>query len=42
MTILQDSDAGVAAAAFISIVPGYLSRSVAGSYDYEAIAIFIM
>jgi Uncharacterized membrane protein, required for N-linked glycosylation len=26
----------------ISIVPGYISRSVAGSYDNEAIAIFCM
>ena len=30
------------AAAFISIVPGYISRSVAGSYDNEGIAIFCM
>ena len=26
----------------ISIVPGYISRSVAGSYDNEGIAIFCM
>ena len=26
----------------MGIVLGYVSRSVAGSYDYEAIAIFIM
>jgi dolichyl-diphosphooligosaccharide---protein glycosyltransferase len=34
--------AGLAAAAFVSIVPGYISRSVAGSYDNEGIAIFCM
>ncbi|KAI0296560.1 Oligosaccharyl transferase STT3 subunit-domain-containing protein [Multifurca ochricompacta] len=27
---------------FIGIVPGYISRSVAGSYDNEAIAIFLL
>lgn len=30
------------AACFIVVVPGYISRSVAGSYDNEAIAIFCM
>ena len=30
------------AASFIAIVPGYISRSVAGSYDNEGIAIFCM
>jgi len=39
---LQDAGAGLAAAAFVSIVPGYISRSVAGSYDNEGIAIFCM
>ncbi|KAJ5092173.1 hypothetical protein NUU61_007043 [Penicillium alfredii] len=34
--------AGLLAAAFIGIVPGYISRSVAGSYDNEAIAIFLL
>jgi dolichyl-diphosphooligosaccharide---protein glycosyltransferase len=34
--------AGLWAALFIGIVPGYISRSVAGSYDNEAIAIFIL
>jgi dolichyl-diphosphooligosaccharide--protein glycosyltransferase len=34
--------AGLFAAAFISIVPGYISRSVAGSYDNEGIAIFAL
>ena len=39
---LKDSVSGLFAAGFIAIVPGYISRSVAGSYDYEAIAIFCM
>eukprot|EP01004_Peranema_trichophorum_P009453 NODE_819_length_2332_cov_40.947488_g697_i0.p1 GENE.NODE_819_length_2332_cov_40.947488_g697_i0~~NODE_819_length_2332_cov_40.947488_g697_i0.p1 ORF type:complete len:749 (-),score=96.71 NODE_819_length_2332_cov_40.947488_g697_i0:84-2075(-) len=34
--------AGLVAATLISIVPGYCSRSVAGSYDNEAIAIFCL
>lgn len=42
MLYLQDESAGLAAAAFICIVPGYISRSVAGSYDNEGIAIFCM
>lgn len=29
-------------ALFMAIIPGYISRSVAGSYDNEAIAIFLM
>eukprot|EP00096_Caligus_rogercresseyi_P002177 TRINITY_DN1416_c0_g1_i1.p1 TRINITY_DN1416_c0_g1~~TRINITY_DN1416_c0_g1_i1.p1 ORF type:complete len:719 (+),score=215.11 TRINITY_DN1416_c0_g1_i1:112-2268(+) len=39
---LHSAGAGLTAAAFISIVPGYISRSVAGSYDNEGIAIFCM
>ena len=39
---LQDASAGLVAAAMLSIVPGYISRSVAGSYDNEGIAIFCM
>lgn len=39
---LKDSGAGLLAACLISIVPGYISRSVAGSYDNEGIAIFCM
>lgn len=39
---LKDSGAGLVAACLISIVPGYISRSVAGSYDNEGIAIFCM
>uniref|UniRef100_A0A8C5D268 Dolichyl-diphosphooligosaccharide--protein glycosyltransferase subunit STT3A n=1 Tax=Gadus morhua TaxID=8049 RepID=A0A8C5D268_GADMO len=32
---LKDAGAGLLAAAMIAIVPGYISRSVAGSYDNE-------
>ncbi|KAK9477604.1 Oligosaccharyl transferase STT3 subunit-domain-containing protein [Lipomyces japonicus] len=39
---LKDEGAGLLAAAFIGIAPGYISRSVAGSYDNEAIAIFLL
>lgn len=38
----QDAGAGLIAAVMIAIVPGYISRSVAGSYDNEGIAIFCM
>ena len=34
------SDGGLLSALFIAIVPGYISRSVAGSYDNEGVAIF--
>lgn len=37
-----DTSSALVAAALISIVPGYTSRSVAGSYDNEGIAIFCM
>ena len=33
--VLQDAGAGLLAAAMIAVVPGYISRSVAGSYDNE-------
>lgn len=39
---MSSPSAGLLAAAFIGIVPGYISRSVAGSYDNEAIAIFLL
>lgn len=39
---LKDSASGLFAACMIAIVPGYISRSVAGSYDNEGIAIFCM
>lgn len=38
----KSPSAGLLAAAFMGIVPGYISRSVAGSYDNEAIAIFLL
>ncbi|KAJ3074251.1 oligosaccharyl transferase stt3 subunit [Podochytrium sp. JEL0797] len=41
-TEIKDSSAGLLAAAFIGIAPGYISRSVAGSYDNEGIAIFLL
>ncbi|KAF9048148.1 Oligosaccharyl transferase STT3 subunit-domain-containing protein [Rhodocollybia butyracea] len=41
-TEMKDSSAGLLAAAFIGIVPGYISRSVAGSYDNEAIAFLLL
>ncbi|EON97288.1 putative oligosaccharyl transferase stt3 subunit protein [Phaeoacremonium minimum UCRPA7] len=34
--------AGLLAAIFMGIAPGYISRSVAGSYDNEAISIFLL
>lgn len=40
--VTQDEGAGLVAASMIAIVPGYISRSVAGSYDNEGIAIFCM
>uniref|UniRef100_A0A1I8MLD4 Dolichyl-diphosphooligosaccharide--protein glycosyltransferase subunit STT3A n=1 Tax=Musca domestica TaxID=7370 RepID=A0A1I8MLD4_MUSDO len=39
---IHSTGAGLVAGALISIVPGYISRSVAGSYDNEGIAIFCM
>merc|ERR1712158_260495 len=39
---LWSQGAGLFAACFITIVPGYISRSVAGSYDNEGIAIFAL
>jgi dolichyl-diphosphooligosaccharide---protein glycosyltransferase len=39
---MKDDSAGLLAAVFIGIAPGYISRSVAGSYDNEAIAIFLL
>lgn len=39
---LKDPSAGLLAAAFMGIAPGYISRSVAGSYDNEGIAIFLL
>ncbi|XP_032807587.1 dolichyl-diphosphooligosaccharide--protein glycosyltransferase subunit STT3B [Petromyzon marinus] len=39
---LWSGGAGLFAACFIAIVPGYISRSVAGSYDNEGVAIFAL
>ncbi|KAJ9515404.1 hypothetical protein QJQ45_016406 [Haematococcus lacustris] len=39
---LKDSATGLVAAAFMALVPGYMSRSVAGSFDNEAVAIFAL
>ena len=39
---MKDSSAGLLAAIFMGIAPGYISRSVAGSYDNEAIAITLL
>ncbi|PVU97755.1 hypothetical protein BB559_001926 [Furculomyces boomerangus] len=39
---VKNSTAGLLAAAFMGIAPGYISRSVAGSYDNEGIAIFLL
>lgn len=39
---IKDSNAGLLSAIFMGIAPGYISRSVAGSYDNEAIAITLL
>ncbi|KAF3840316.1 hypothetical protein F7725_019033 [Dissostichus mawsoni] len=39
---IWNQGAGLLAACFIAIVPGYISRSVAGSFDNEGIAIFAL
>jgi dolichyl-diphosphooligosaccharide--protein glycosyltransferase len=39
---VRNTSTGLVAAAFIAIVPGYISRSVAGSFDNEGIAIFTL
>ena len=40
--MVTSPSAGLLAATFMGITPGYISRSVAGSYDNEAIAIFLL
>lgn len=40
--VSSSPSAGLLAAIFMGITPGYISRSVAGSYDNEAIAIFLL
>ena len=42
MKEIRGTGAGLASAALISVVPSYISRSVAGSYDLEAVAIFAL
>ncbi|KAI9128939.1 hypothetical protein K1719_000422 [Acacia pycnantha] len=39
---VMGSGAGLTAAALLAMVPSYMSRSVAGSYDNEAVAIFAL
>ncbi|KYR02575.1 oligosaccharyl transferase [Tieghemostelium lacteum] len=39
---IKDTQTGLIAAAMVAIVPGYISRSVAGSFDNEGIAIFAL
>ncbi|KMZ73498.1 Dolichyl-diphosphooligosaccharide--protein glycosyltransferasesubunit STT3A [Zostera marina] len=39
---VKGTGAGLAAATFLAMVPSYISRSVAGSYDNEAVAIFAL
>lgn len=39
---MRGQGAGLASAAIIAVVPSYISRSVAGSYDLEAVAIFAL
>jgi len=40
--VTKRSDAGLFSALFIALVPTYMSRSVAGSYDNEGVAIFAL
>jgi asparagine N-glycosylation enzyme membrane subunit Stt3 len=42
MREVRGQGAGLASAAIIAVVPSYISRSVAGSYDLEAVAIFAL
>lgn len=42
MKEVRGPGAGLASAAIISVVPSYISRSVAGSYDLESVAIFAL
>lgn len=40
--VTKRSEAGLLAALFIAVCPTYMSRSVAGSYDNEAVSIFAL
>lgn len=42
MKEVRGPGAGLASAALISVIPSYISRSVAGSYDLESVAIFAL
>ncbi|GAB4823675.1 hypothetical protein N2152v2_010721 [Parachlorella kessleri] len=42
MKEVRGPGAGLASAALIAVVPSYISRSVAGSYDLESVAIFAL
>lgn len=42
MKEVRGQGAGLASAAIIAVIPSYISRSVAGSYDLEAVAIFAL
>ena len=39
---IRGQGAGLMAAAFTAVVPSYISRSVAGSFDNEGVAIFAL
>lgn len=39
---VRDKGSGLAAAALVATVPSYISRSVAGSFDNEGVAIFAL
>ena len=39
---IRGQGAGLTAAAFMAMVPSYISRSVAGSFDNEGVAIFAL
>mmetsp|Transcript_23191 Transcript_23191/g.41087 ORF Transcript_23191/g.41087 Transcript_23191/m.41087 type:complete len:533 (+) Transcript_23191:148-1746(+) len=40
--LVRNTETGLMAALLMSIVPGYISRSVAGSFDNEAVSIFAL
>ncbi|KAL1255007.1 hypothetical protein QQF64_013068 [Cirrhinus molitorella] len=42
LTVHIRDGAGLLSACFVAVVPGYISRSVAGSFDNEAVAIFAL
>jgi len=40
--VTRRSESGLYAALFVAIIPSYMSRSVAGSYDNEGVSIFAL